>query len=146
MTMICLTSSGPLGDYPWTVISTNLLGLIAFAWLIVLASKLGKGDASVHLHFLLLILGALIGTVLGILASPYSDGDKQQFAELGQAISAFLAGYVVSKLDRFLEASLFKGEQPKESAWIRVTLFCTSLFLWAVVVFIDRWYLKNVMH
>ena len=79
----------------------------------------------------------------GILATPIAEDDTSHFAKLAQIISAFLSGYMVSKLDRFLERALYSGEQLDTSAWERTGLFVVSFLVMLIVVFINRWYLHR---
>ena len=56
---------------------------------------------------LVAVLGALCGWIIGIAFAPFSEAEKAQFAAISSVVSAFLSGYVVSKVDRFVEGVLF---------------------------------------
>jgi hypothetical protein len=135
---------GWLGRYRLAVISANLMAF-AFTGAIVWASwRLGNNNARAFtLNILVCLLGAALGWGAGILATPIAEDDTTHFAKLAQIISAFLSGYLVSKLDRFLERALYSGEQLIASAWERTGLFVVSFLVMLIVVFINRWYLHR---
>jgi hypothetical protein len=95
------------------------------------------------LNLITCLLGAALGWGAGILATPIAEDDTSHFARLGQIISAFLSGYLVSKIDRFLERALYSGEQLIPTAWERIGLFVLSFLVMLIVVFINRWYLHR---
>jgi uncharacterized membrane protein YqaE (UPF0057 family) len=108
----------------WIIVQANIIGYTILAILVWIASKIG-GDF--HLNLLICLLGFIIGWILGTLASPYSKTESTQFLSLSQAISAFISGYLISKLDRFLEVTLFtKVGEVQNHAWIRAGLFAAS--------------------
>ena len=137
-------SQGWLGRYRVAVISANIMAF-AFDGAIVWASwQLGNNNARAFtLNILVCLLGAALGWAAGILATPIAEDDTTHFAKLTQIISAFLSGYMVSKLDRFLERALYSGEQLVPSAWERIGLFVVSFLIMLIVVFINRWYLHR---
>jgi len=137
-------SHGWLGRYRVAVISANIMAF-AFAGAIVWVSwELGNNTARAFtLNILLCLLGAALGWGAGILATPIAEDDTSHFARLGQIISAFFSGYIVSKLDRFLERALYSGEQLIPTAWERIGLFVVSFLVMLIVVFVNRWYLHR---
>ena len=62
-----------------------------------------KDDPARSLNQLTALGSGLCGWILGILFTPYTPPEATQFAALSSVVSAFLAGYAISKLDRFLE-------------------------------------------
>lgn len=128
-----------IGENPWTVISSDVFAVISAVVIMWLAYRLGQPNNDYPINWLLCLLGALLGWVVGMLAAPYK-GEEARFLAVGQAISAFISGYLVSKLDRFLEASLYTTGTPVRGAWIRLCLFGASFLLAVIVVFINRLY------
>ena len=99
----------------------------------------------VWLNLLISLLGGLIGWVFGNAASPVSEGEKETFNELGKVVATFFSGYLVSKLDRFIEGVLFRSNQIDENSWISVCFFSSALILASVTVFLNRTYaLKSI--
>ncbi len=94
----------------------------------------------VWLNMLISLLGGLIGWVLGNAGSPISKDEKENFSELGKLIATFFSGYLVSKLDRFIEGVLFKSNQIDENSWVSACFFSSALILASVTVFLNRTY------
>jgi hypothetical protein len=131
------------GDNSMLVISANILAFLFGAGIVWLASALGKKDNTRSINFLICLLGALIGWVIGILATPLDMAETSRFLTLGQAISAFVSGYLVSKLDRFFEKALFTSDGIQPVAWQRMGLFAASLLLMMTIVFVNRSYVHT---
>ena len=93
-----------------------------------------------YLNLLISLLGGLVGWILGNITSPTSDDEKNTFSQLGAAISTFLSGYVVSKLDRFLEKVLFGGDQINQNSWTSASFFTSALIIVSLTVFLNRFY------
>lgn len=118
---------------------TNATALFFAAIHFICLSKLSSGERF-YLNLLISLLGGLIGWVLGNIASPATKDEKETFSDLGTIIATFLSGYVVSKLDRFLELSLFGGDKIDQGSWISVCFFITALIIVSVTVFLNRFY------
>ncbi|BDM83855.1 hypothetical protein [Acaryochloris marina] len=93
-----------------------------------------------YLNLLITLLGGLIGWVIGNLTSPIGKEETKVFGQLGATIATFLSGYVVSKLDRFLEAVLFSEGAIRESSWISLCFFTSALLLSSLTIFLNRIY------
>ena len=133
-----------LGPFRLAVASANILAFGFFSVLLWASHQFGQNDSKAFtLNVLICLLGVALGWGVGILATPITPEDPGHFARLGQAASAFLTGYVVSKLDRFLENALYAGNQPVAIAWERTCLFTISFLVMLIVVFINRWYLHR---
>lgn len=89
---------------------------------------------------LVALLGALCGWIIGIAFAPFSAAEKEQFAAISSVVSAFLSGYVVSKVDRFIEGVLFPVNAASRESWTRVGIFTAALLLASVTVFVNRLY------
>jgi len=132
-----------LGSHPSLVISAMIGAIGCAAAIIWIAILLGRKDDTVPVNLLLCILGGLTGWIVGILATPLDSNETAHFLTLGQAVSAFASGYLVSKLDRFFEKTLYANEAPNASAWNRVGLFAVSFLLILIVVFLNRTYVHT---
>lgn len=139
------------GEYGWTVIFTNgfaMLFLGAIIWLCIAA---GHNLSEVIVNTLVSLTGALVGWALGMFYVPYSKVEAERFAAIGKTVSAFVSGYAISKLDRFLELSMFQktvrdGQQieiPVDATWLRFGLLLCSLLLAFLVVFSNRAYFRS---
>jgi hypothetical protein len=92
-------------------------------------------------NYFVVIIGAILGWSLGMFFSPFSEKEGMTFATIGQTVSVFVSGYIFSKLDRFLEASMFDADKmPVEVVWWRAALLFASLVLMMLTVFSGRAY------
>jgi len=129
-----------LGPYSGSVVLTNMFALI-FGAVIVWACFASSTNLQDRIpNVLLAVFGALCGWALGIFFSPFSAQEHSLVFSAGQAISAFVSGYVLSKLDRFLEGHLFEKSTP--TSWVRMAIFACSLLLVMVTVFSNRLYFR----
>lgn len=126
-----------LGDYPATTISSTvfLLALLYALW--TLAPVIGGNPVT---NQLLIVLGILLGWAVGMFATPFTRVDREDFAAVRKAIYAFLSGYLVSKVDRFLERMLFKDGDPSEIVWKQSALFAGAVIASALMIFTWRRY------
>lgn len=80
-------------------VAAFLLGTV----LILLAFAVDKCTEVRAVNVLALVSGAAVGWLLGVAVSPYDAREASAFPKYAGAVSAFVSGYVVSKLDRVLE-------------------------------------------
>ena len=131
------------GNYPFSVIFTNLFA-IAFGLIIVwLCFAVSTEPLQKVFNVLLALTGALVGWALGMFFAPYTEKEAARFSSIGQAVSAFVSGYVISKLDRFLEATMFEKELPVTITWVRLGLLFCSMLLVLLTVFSNRAYFRT---
>lgn len=130
------------GPYWPTVFLTNFFFVLLLCVFVWLCWRFGESAREKGLNLLLAIIGALAGWALAMFFAPYSTQEGQLFAEIGKFVSAFLSGYVVSKVDRLLEATMFEEKKPVENTWLRIGLFAGTLTLVLVVVFSNRVYFR----
>ncbi len=130
-----------------TVITSSIASLLVIIAIIWLCKRLGNNDTTaIAYNLLICILGGLIGWILGALATPFDAIEGEKFILLGETAGVFLSGYVVSKLDRFLELSLFSGNGKDSESWGRIALFVSSCLVVAIFVFTVRDYLNFDHH
>lgn len=126
-----------------TVITSSIASALVVIALIWLCKRFSDNDPHAFANNILIsILGGLIGWVLGALATPFDAIEGDKFLLLGKTATVFLSGYVVSKLDRFLEISLFAADTKDSISWSRIALFCSSCLVVAIFVFTVRDYLN----
>ncbi|WP_150635230.1 hypothetical protein [Pseudomonas fluorescens] len=128
---------------PGTVLLTGIVFLFMTALIWHLTSRVaGAMDKpqAISANRLVALIGALCGWIIGVAFAPFSATEQIQFQAISSVVSAFLSGYVVSKLDRYLEGVLFPIGIETRNAWDRVGLFVGALLLVATTVFINRLY------
>lgn len=133
---------------PGALLLTTFAFLVGLALIWYLTSQVAGADkdsSAKSLNRLVALIGGLCGWVLGMLFTPYSDSEAKQFAAVSTVVSVFLSGYVVSKLDRFLEKTLF-GDPKSQESWARAGLFAATLLLACVTLFTARLYAATNMN
>jgi len=91
------------------------------------------------LNLLLCFFGGLVGWSVGVLLSPVTKSQKDAFAGYGKALSAFVSGFVIAKLEVLLKS--FGGTPDLHNAVLisRLLLFGTTFFLGFQFTFVARW-------
>ena len=94
---------------------------------------------------LLALTAALIGWVVAILATPYSDDERKSFSEFAKILSGIVTGFLLSKIGPLLDALTKVPEgghaaitQPHVAEEVLVTL--ASFFIALLFVFGGRQY------
>lgn len=131
------------GSNPGTIV----LGagfFILFSYLLwnLTGNLAGANDSYVaaSLNRLVALLGALTGWAAGILFAPFSNEEERRFKGIGKVITAFVAGYLVSKFDIFMKQYISPESGASDEVWIRIGFFVCAFLLVAITVFIQRLY------
>lgn len=96
------------------------------------------------LAWLCMALGFAAGWASGILLSPY-ESEQARFKDFTKLVSAFVTGYLVSKLDRLFEVWLdpTRGSIMLNEVFAYRALICiTSFLLAAISTYIGRKYVS----
>jgi len=128
--------------YQWTLITSNTSAFIGGIALVWFAYKLGENN-TYFLNWVICLLGAVIGWVIGLITSPSSQSEKEQFSGITKAISVFLSGYILSKLDCVIPTMYDKITS--DLFFIRIAFFLIAFFITVIIVFINRRYFLNVV-
>ncbi|BDC46034.1 hypothetical protein [Paraburkholderia terrae] len=125
-----------------TVLFTNAFAIAFIFVLIWVGKKIGVDFHARLVNYLLIVIGSLVGWAIAMFSAPYGSKDKDALAQLGKLASVFISGYVVSKLDRFVEASTFSNNDPVSENWIRIGLFGAAALLSLITVVTNRVYFR----
>ena len=106
---------------------------------LVLAWAAFRLDSPPHLNIVLLVSGGLIGWIVGILITPAAN-EQAKFSEFGTALSTFVTGYLVAKLDKLFDLSTQDAANVNAVSIGRVLLFVSGFALGALFTFIWRAY------
>ncbi len=133
------------GDHYALVVFTNGCG---FLFILGIGLISARAPGSTVINALVSALGGLMGWALGMLFAPYTEAEAAKFSAIGKTISAFISGYVISKVDRFLELTMFNKnlvdgvivEAPVDTTWLRLALFACSGLVIMLIVLSNRTY------
>jgi hypothetical protein len=125
---------------PWIGYGLALFAAAAIVWA---AWGLGEGTSPRRLNLLLAIAGGLIGWVVGILITPLSPGEQTQFSDYGKALSTFVTGYLVAKLDRLFDISIKETASVNEVFLARIMIFASAFALGALSTYVWRAYVSH---
>lgn len=125
------------GNMTFNVLAGYIIGCILFV--IVGFCCFTIGDLA-SINILIACFGGVLGWIVGILATPLDSNETAKFSSYTAAISTFLTGFLVAKLDRLFELSIQNG-LPPPSALGQYLIFGTSFGLGALFTFIGRLYL-----
>ena len=94
---------------------------------------------------LIAFLGMVIGWIVGVAITPYSDSEKRQFSIYSKAVGVFASGYVLAKLDRMIEYIFTPDNIFSLGAddGFRVLVFSVSALIALITVFTHRQYVEQ---
>jgi hypothetical protein len=92
------------------------------------------------MHLMLIATGVSIGWILGIVLSPYTQGEKTKFDSYVKAVAAFLSGYVVAHLNGLIEHMMKPEFFGDSTRLFQVLLFLAAFSSSLVVVYVSRHY------
>ena len=81
-------------------ITTTIFAVFSMIFLVVVTYRLIEGKEDITIGLLLYLMSAAIGCLVAFTITPYDGNEKERFASLGQTISAFITGYLLSKFDK----------------------------------------------
>lgn len=137
-----------------TIVFTDIFGLLFGSFLVWLAFYLGDAEptpangtplsTSWHIgrNLFVSLAGALLGWGFAMANTPFGPEDADALNSIMKTLSVFLSGYLVSKLDRFLESTLFEANKPTMH-WVSMGFFSAAFILSAIVVFVNRIYMNE---
>ena len=134
---------GRFGKYSASVIWTHVCGWSLWVAIGVLCWTLGHSREEQLLNLLVGVIGSLLGWVAGMYLAPLHAKEESKFVSIGQAISAFISGYALSKFDRFAENALFTQSGVVSSSWVRLGLMFSAFLVIAIVVYSGRTYFRE---
>jgi len=133
-----------LGNYPLTIVTSNISTSFIGIALIWIAYELGTDEQAYLFNWLIILLGLVLGWGIGTLLSPFNPDEKENFSGMAKAISAFISGYILCKMDKFFEVIQSK-DFFQETTLERIILFVVAFFLSMIIVFINRTYFLKMV-
>lgn len=115
----------------------TLIGLVLLVLIWLLTNLSIENDPRIFFSFLLICLGAALGSLVGALASPWDSQEKHQFTTLAGIVSSFLTGTLYATLHPQIATYL---SSPSESVQTRLVSFLLSVILGGFVMYAFRAY------
>jgi len=110
--------------------------------IIVCSFYIGSGINDKAFNLIIIIAGYTIGWFTGILASPYGLSEENRFSEYKKAISAFVGGYILSKIDNTLVNVLSWENLKNIVSAFRLFSFVASFLISLIITFVYRRYAR----
>jgi hypothetical protein len=120
---------------PIGAVATTIVLLVTEVWV---AFKISSAPEQRGLSLMLIAAGVALGWLLGTLASPYDESERAEFRAL--AVSAFLSGYLLAKIDPLLVALLKPETAADPLHAFRLLSFATTTVVAALMTFVGRRY------
>lgn len=125
----------------YKIVGSTLSAAALTISLVVLCFYVSESPSAVAMSLTILISGISIGWFVAVLASPYRS-EEDKFLGYKQAISAFLGGYILSKIDSSLAAILSWDTLQNLESGFRVILFASGFILSMIVTYVFRTYAR----
>ena len=128
----------------YKIIGSTVSASVLFAILVWCAQSapVSPDEKEFVLHISVMVLGVTIGWVIGILASPYGEKEKEHFSTIVKGVTVFFSGYALAKIDPIITALLKPESFLDPIVAFRVVAFLTSLLLALVITFVYRKYAR----
>jgi hypothetical protein len=114
-----------------------VLTVISIAWLY------GPNREEGVMNVSLALLGTLLGYLIGVTISPYSFQEKEEFSTLSKAVSLFISGYLLGKIDKLLGEMFTIAFFSRKLQAFRFVLFFLSTTGSLVATFVYRKYVAQ---
>jgi hypothetical protein len=124
--------------FNWKLVATGISATILYVVLAAAAWQSVTALDARMLNLSVLVLGTAVGWLIGIFASPYHPEEKQRFSDIAKAVSLFVSGYLVGKVDRLINDLLESDLVLQPLAGLRTLSFVATLFISMVVVYASR--------
>jgi hypothetical protein len=105
-----------------------------------LATKTPPDMSPRQLNLVILIAGGLVGWIVGMLITPVSPKEQAVFSDAGKALSAFVTGYLVAKIDRIFDVAMKQDGNVNGLFVGRLLMFISMFALGVLATFVWRSY------
>ncbi len=120
------------------LVSGYVIGGLAYIACFAISAQVEKW----WLNVLLCRFGGILGWCVGMFISPLNKNEKLEFSEYGKAVSAFLSGFVIAKLDRVF-VGINTNDVLTAILIARLLLFGTTFCLGLQFTFVGRRYFQT---
>ena len=128
----------------YKVIGSTIFAIILFGALLWCAQSaaIAPTEKEFVLHISVMVVGATIGWIIGILSSPYGEKEKEHFSTIVKGVTVFFSGYALAKVDPIITAILKPEAFLEPVVAFRAIAFFTSLLLAVIITFVYRKYAR----
>lgn len=124
----------------YKLITSAVAGLVIIGTLLYLCFYIAIDKDVLTLNIATLILGIAIGWLIGVLISPYNTDEQTQFLTYTRAISVFVSGYLIAKVDKVVERMLSPDYLFNTITAFRGMSLITAIVVAMLVTFVFRQY------
>ena len=124
----------------WKQQGTFITAGIILITLAVLSFLIKENEEDKWINLAIVVLGVSVGWLLGMYISPYGKGEEQRFAEYATAVSAFLSGYILAKVDGLITKLLSPEQILRPVAGFRLIAGFSTLIVTMLVTYVVRAY------
>ncbi len=117
--------------------------LIVFIFVTFIAWLSGSSYEEKMMNFTLGLLGGVVGYFMGVLISPYDIQEKEEFSAYTKAVSLFISGYLLGKIDHLVGLLFSPAFFSDKLLAFRFVLFVLSVLGSLVVTFVYRKYVAQ---
>jgi len=110
--------------------------------LVFLVSRVTSGALDAYITPVILVIGASVGWLLGVLLSPYDKDEKARFSRYAMLALFFTCGYLVAKIHRVVDRGFVSEFGPQPVAGFRVIAFVGALLMGLLVTLVYRRYVR----
>lgn len=108
--------------------------------LLVLCFVMSDSNVTRGVNLTVVILGFALGWFTGIVATPYNQKEQSRFEIYTKAISLFLSGYALAKIDRVIEQLISVDTLHDQLIVFRILAFASGFLITLIAVFVFRQY------
>jgi hypothetical protein len=111
--------------------------------LVFLCFKMVATPQDSYLNLTIVLASVCVGWLLGTFISPETTSEQSRFMTYGKAVSAFVSGYLVSKLDKVVEMILSPQTLAVPVASFRLAASVAAVISALLVTYILRAYVYS---
>jgi uncharacterized membrane protein len=130
------------GGWNEKLAGSGAFGGLILAVLAYIAATFHSNAVANSINIVIVLLGVASGWLLGIMVSPYSLDEKENFNAYAKAFGVFASGYLVAKVDKVVEHMFSENFILDPSNGFRLVAFLVALLVALIVTFVFRRYLR----
>ena len=124
----------------WKQQGTFLTAGIILITLVILSFFIKENEEDKWINLAIVVLGVSIGWLFGMYISPYGKGEEQKFTEYATAVSAFVSGYLLAKIDGLITKLLSPEQILRPVAGFRLIAGFSTVIVTMLVTYVVRAY------